>query len=372
MREISAQRLASPELTLVVPTFNEKDNIAPLVERVGKVLAGTDWEIVFVDDNSPDGTAAEVRRIAGVNSRVRVLHRIGRRGLAGAVIEGCLSSVAPVVAVMDADLQHDETRLAPMLDMLRGDPGLDLVVASRSLPGGSADEGLSQGRQAGSRIATVLAQRALGITVSDPMSGFFMLRRERFSEVAPTLQHEGFKVLADMLAASGGRWQVAEIPYRFRAREHGESKMGLAVTLEFIALLLARRSGGLLPVRFVLFLAVGLTGVVVQLAVLRLMLFTVTDLFALAQAVGVLAAMTSNFLLNNAITYRDRRLRGRGLVVGLVSFYGVCSIGALANVGVAEAVWRQLPQPEIASLAGAAVGAVWNYVASALFTWRAR
>lgn len=361
-----------PDLTVVVPTYDERPNIRPLVARLDAALRGIGWEVVFVDDDSPDGTAEEVRALAAADPRVRVLHRIGRRGLAGATIEGILSSIAPVVAVIDADLQHDETRLATMFAMLRDDPALDLVIGSRHVAGGSAAGGFSGLRHRASAAATALARRALRVTAADPMSGFFMLRRARFNEVVTQLQPEGFKVLLDLLSSSRGRWKVAEVPYDFRPRTAGESKMDSAVALEFLALVVARATGGLVSIRFVLFALVGLTGVFVQLGVVRLMLWLVTDAFLVAQIAGVFVAMTTNFLFNNALTYRDRALRGAALLRGLLSFYAVCAVGAVANVGVAEAVYLALPQPEIASATGAVVGALWNFLASAAFTWRAR
>jgi dolichol-phosphate mannosyltransferase len=361
-----------PDLTIVVPTYNERANIRPLVGLLDAALPGIAWEVVFVDDDSPDGTADEVRSLGAEDGRVRVLHRIGRRGLAGATIEGMLSSIAPVVAVMDADLQHDETRLAVMFGMLRDDPALDIVIGSRNVEGGSAVGGFSALRKRGSDGATALARRFLRVTATDPMSGFFMLRRERFNEVVTQLQPEGFKVLLDMLSSSRGRWTVAEVPYEFRARQFGTSKMDSAVALEFLALVVARATGGLVSIRFVLFALVGLSGVFVQLAVVRLMLWLATDAFIVAQIAGVWVAMTTNFLLNNLLTYSDRALRGTALLRGLVSFYAVCSIGAVANVGVAEAVYSVLPQPELASATGAVVGALWNFLASSAFTWKAR
>lgn len=365
-------RSALPELTVVVPTFNERDNVRKLVGLLDAALAGVAWEVVFVDDDSPDGTAREVRALAREDMRVRLIHRINRRGLAGACIEGILSSVSPLVAVMDADLQHDETRLREMLGLFRAQAELDLVIASRRIEGGSSEEGFSRVRRWGSDQATRLAKRMLRIEASDPMSGFFMVRRDSFNQVALQLQTQGFKLLADMLSASRGGWKVAEVPYVFRARQHGESKMDSAVAMEFLGLLGARMTGGFVPIRFVMFGMVGLSGVVVQLAVVRFMLVFMPAHFAIAQSIGVVAAMTSNYILNNMLTYRDRSLRGFAFWYGLLTFYAVCSIGAIANVGVAEGVYRVLPMWAVASLAGALVGAVWNFIASALFTWRAQ
>lgn len=364
------QHSTTPELTIVVPTYNERDNVRPLVDLLEKALEGHRWEVVFVDDDSPDGTAREVRAVAREKPNVRVIHRIGRRGLAGACIEGILSSVAPIVAVMDGDLQHDETILAQMLEMMQADPDLDLVIASRNVEGGSSGNGLSAVRKWGSDTATAIARRLLRITASDPMSGFFMVRRNSFNSVVLGLQQQGFKILADMLSASRGGWKVAEVPYVFRERQHGESKMDSAVALEFLSLLLVRMTGGMVSIRFILFMIVGLSGLVVHLTTLRLVMLAFPVSFAVAQTVAVVVAMTSNFILNNVLTYKDRTLRGRDFLRGLLSFYGVCSVGAVANVGVATAVYAVLPFWALAGFAGAFVGALWNFVASALVTWK--
>ncbi|MFN7003808.1 MAG: glycosyltransferase [Roseinatronobacter sp.] len=359
-------------LTVVVPCFNERENIRPLYTLLETALSGEDWAVMFVDDDSPDGTAEVIRALAQEHDNVALLHRVGRRGLAGACIEGILSAINPIVAVMDADLQHDETRLPEMLARLRADPALDLVIGSRHVAGGSADEGFSATRSLGSRGATWMAQKMLGISVSDPMSGFFMLRRQRFTEIVTSLQTQGFKILADILFAARGRWRVAEVGYQFRSRRFGESKLDPAIVLEFMALMLSRLTGGFLPIRFILFAGVGLTGVVVQLAALRLAM-TVGDLpFYLAQSFGVWVAMTTNFALNNILTYRDRMLRGAAWFRGLLIFYGVCFIGALMNVGIAELLHNNLVNWALASLAGAVVGALWNFVASSALTWRVR
>jgi len=361
-----------PELTVVVPCYNERQNVRPLVALLDKALEGIQWTVLFVDDDSPDGTAREVRALARERGDVRLLHRVGRRGLAGACIEGILSSISPVVAVMDGDLQHDETKLAEMFAILKDAPDVDLVIGSRHVDGGSASGGLSPVRAWGSDMATALARRVMRITVSDPMSGFFMVRRERFNEVVTSLQTQGFKILADMLFAARGRWNVEEVGYEFRTRQFGESKLDLAVTLEFLGLVLSRVTGGIFPIRLILFIMVGLSGVLVQLLGVRFALWATEVPFYLAQSFGVWLAMTSNFALNNVLTYRDRMLRGLDWVRGLVSFYAVCFVGALMNVGVADLLFGALGAWVLASLAGAVVGALWNFVVSALVTWRVR
>ncbi len=351
------------ELSVVIPTFNERDNVRPLFDLLRIALEGQVWEAIYVDDDSPDGTAEQVRALALEFDNVRIIQRIGRRGLAGACIEGILSSTSPFCAVIDADLQHDESRLAPMLEALRGDDQLDIVIGSRHVNGGSSGRGLSRIRQWGSDRATALARRLLKITASDPVSGFFMVRRLSFNQVVTSLQGEGFKILADMLAASAGRWKTREIPYTFRSRRAGESKMDSAVALEFLSLLVVRMTGGLVSTRFVLFCGVGFTGVFVQLLAVKIALVFLTNQFALAQVLGVFGAINSNFMFNNLITYRDRSLRGRAIWRGLLSFYAVCALGAVMNVGVANLFFANLPFWALASLVGAIAGALWNFVA---------
>jgi len=354
------------ELTVVVPTFEERDNIAPLVARLAAALDGIAWEVVFVDDDSPDGTAAAVRASARADRRVRIVQRLGRRGLSGACVEGMLSSAAPYVAVMDADLQHDATLLPGMLARLKAEE-LDLVIGSRYAAGGSTGE-WSRRRlflsRLGIRGAQWLLQRG---ELRDPLSGFFLLRREVLEGCVRRLSQQGFKLLLDILASAPQPLRFAELPYRFAPRERGVSKLGAAVTWQFGLLLLDKLAGHFLPERFLLYAAVGASGVLVQLAALAALRHALP--FAAAQACAVWLAMTSNYLLNNAITWRDRRLRGWRFWRGLAAFYVICGIGAVANVGVGTLLYARGGIWWLAGLASAIVGAVWNYGASRFFTW---
>jgi dolichol-phosphate mannosyltransferase len=361
-----------PELTIVVPCYNEKENIRPLVALLDAALKGIEWAVLFVDDDSPDGTAQEVGALARERENVRLLHRVGRRGLAGACIEGILSSVSPIVAVMDGDLQHDETKLAEMFLILRETPHVDCVIGSRHVEGGSSRGGLSAVRTWGSNTATRLARGALRVTVSDPMSGFFMVRRLRFNEVVSKLQTQGFKILLDMLFASGGQWTIREVGYAFRTRQFGNSKLDVAVTLEFFGLILSRMTGGIFPIRFILFFMVGLTGVAVQLLTVHFALLAIDGPFYIAQSLGVCLAMTSNFTLNNLLTYRDRMLRGRNWIKGLFSFYAVCFVGAVMNVAMADLLFATIGAWVLASLGGAITSSLWNFIVSSVVTWRVR
>ncbi|HEY3678359.1 MAG TPA: glycosyltransferase family 2 protein [Bradyrhizobium sp.] len=364
------QAAAAPQLSVVVPTFNERDNVTVLYRRLAATLAGVAWEVIFVDDNSPDGTWDVVRGLARQDTRVRCIRRIGRRGLSGACIEGILASSAPCAAVMDADLQHDETQLPKMLALLQGGD-LDLVVGSRYVEGGNADS-FNRQRAGASALATEVAKRVLRVKIADPMSGFFMIRRECFEQVAPQLSTQGFKILLDVVASAQGELRVKEIPFRFGSRQHGESKLDSMVALDFLGLVLAKLTHDVVSLRFLMFAMVGSLGVIVHFATLYAVLRGFHARFAVAQGCAALLAMTSNFILNNFLTYRDQRLKGFGILRGLVLFYVVCGVGLAANVGVAFSVYAQEPIWWLAGAAGALMGVVWNYAMSGLFVWRKR
>ncbi|HXA38118.1 MAG TPA: glycosyltransferase [Phenylobacterium sp.] len=354
------------ELGVIVPTFKEAPNVRPLLAKLEAALQGVVWQVIFVDDDSPDGTAATVKEIAAVDPRVMCLHRIGRRGLAGAVIEGAMASAAPFVAVIDGDLQHDETLLPQMLKALQEDRA-DVVVGSRYLGvAGAGASALGARREAGSRLANWLGRRVLRAEVTDPMSGFFMLRREMIQAVAPALTTSGFKVLFDILASQKTPPRYLELPYEFRARHAGDSKLDNGVVVQYLGLLVAKLTRDLISPRFIMFAMVGASGVGVHLLILRSLLHLG---FAEAQLVAALGAMTSNYLINNAVTYRDRRKRGAALLVGYFKFVVLCSVPLAANVAVATMVYERGPSWWVAGVAGAVVAAVWNYVTTSRAVW---
>jgi dolichol-phosphate mannosyltransferase len=356
------------QLSIVIPTFNERSNVVELLNRIQAALGPDGWEVVFVDDDSPDGTASLIREIARRDARVRVLQRIGRRGLSSACIEGMLAAAAPVIAVMDADLQHDETRLPTMLAAIEGS-GADIALASRYTDGGSVGE-WNQVRAGMSRFATTLSGTVLRQRVSDPMSGFFMLRRQVLDETVHGLSALGFKILLDILATSKRHLTIIEVPYTFRDRFSGESKLDSMALWDFGMLLADKLIGRYVPVRFLMFSIVGLAGVLVHMTMLTALLKGVGLLFMTSQSIATGTAMVFNFAVNNVLTYRDQRLRGRRWWLGLGSFVLACSLGAVANVGVANYLFLGNRQWALAALAGVAVGAVWNYSITQIYTWR--
>jgi len=358
------------ELAVVIPVLNECDNVALMVERLTRALAGIRWEAIFVDDDSPDGTADVVRALARLQGNIRCVQRLGRRGLASACIEGILSSAAPYIAVMDGDLQHDEALLPQMLAKIRGER-LDVVVASRYTETGSVGE-WQRSRVVISDVAGRLGRLVVKADLTDPMSGYFMVERNAFTAAMRSLSGQGFKILLDLFASSPRPLNFAEVPLTFRQRLHGESKLDTMVAWEYLMLVLQKLVGPAVPVRFLLFSMIGALGVGTHLLALWFGTHMLSIAFPIAQAIATIVAMTGNFLLNNLFTYCDRRLHGRRLITGLISFYAVCGAGGAANVGVASYVMGGHHSWWLAGLAGAAVSAVWNYAMSSIFTWSPR
>jgi dolichol-phosphate mannosyltransferase len=355
------------ELSVVVPTFDEAPNLEPLLAALDAALSGIRWQVIFVDDDSPDGTWKIAKQLAASDPRVSCLRRVGRRGLAGAVIEGALASAAPFVAVIDADLQHDERLLPDMLAVLRGGSA-DIVIASRYLEAGPRIvAGLGARRQWGSRLANWLGRRALAVELTDPVSGFFMVRRELIDGAAAKLSASGFKVLFDIISSQPEPPRCVELPYEFKPRLAGRSKLDHGVVAQYLSLLASKLSRDVLSPRAVMFGLVGATGVGVHLAVLKATLSL--GGFVDAQFLAAVAAMTSNYLINNAVTYRDRRKKGWALLTGYLRFCLLCSAGLAANLAVAALLQERLGVWWLSGLGGAAVGAVWNYVTTSLAVW---
>lgn len=361
------EQMNALDLAVVVPTYRERENIAELIRRLERALCGLRWELTFVDDDSPDETAEVVREWVRRDRRVRLVHRIGRRGLSSACIEGILASSAACVAVMDADMQHDETLLPRMLSLLRQE-SLDIVVATRNANGGSMGQ-FPAHRVLLSRLGQKVSRAVCRCELSDPMSGFFLVRQSYFLEAARQLQGNGFKILVDLLASSPRPVRLAEIGYEFKPRAHGESKLCVHTAVEYLLLVANKLSGGVLPVRFAAFAIVGAIGLGTHLAALATMLYGLHLHFIAAQSLATAVAMIENFFLNNLITYSDRSLRGLRWVSGLATFCLACSFGAWANVTIARSLYGNGLPWYVAGMAGTLLSAVWNYSATSLFTW---
>ncbi len=362
------EELGSPILSVIIPTFNARENVEKLVQRLAACLRDVRWEVVFVDDDSLDGTLDVLRDLSREDSRVRYIHRIGRRGLASAVVEGMLSTSSPYIAVIDGDLQHDETQLPAMLERLQSET-CDIVVASRYLKQTFGDWDKRRLRM--SQIGTSVAQFFLLMPLSDPMSGFFCLTRETFDASVRGLSARGYNILLDIVMSSRVPPRIEEIAHEFRPRAYEDSKPDSAALIEYLLLLLDKTVGRVIPTRFVLFSVVGGTGFVVSMAVLALLFKLGGINFMVGETIATIAGMTSNFFFNNILTYRDKRLRGLGpMTKGLLSFCAFCALGAVANVGIASILFERNWSWWSSAVAGTLVGVVWNYAMSSTFTWK--
>lgn len=357
---------AVPAVSIVAPTYNERTNVRPLVAAVEAVMGDTPWELIFVDDDSPDGTHEEVAGLAREGAPVRCIRRVGRRGLASAVVEGAMTATAEIVGVIDADMQHDEAILPEMLRLLQTTDA-DVVVGSRHVDGGSVGDWKAS-RRSMSTFATWASRLLVGGDLRDPMSGFFMTRRSVFEAAIYDLSQQGYKILLDILTSSPHPLKVVEVPYVFRDRQAGESKLDAMIIAEYAFLLIEKITRGLVPPRFVLFSLVGGLGLAVHLTVLDI-LKHLGDRFLAAQTVATLVAMACNYLINNAVTYRSDRLKGMQFAVGYGIFCVVCSLGAVANISVANLTLAGLGSWPLAGVAGALMSSVFNFGVATKFVW---
>lgn len=364
-----SSRTGPPAISIIAPSFNERDNVGPLCRALALAMDGIDWELIIVDDDSPDGTAQAIWDLACDGHPVRCVRRVGRRGLSSAVVEGILAAGADIIAVIDADLQHDERILPAMLDALKNGSA-DLVIGSRYIGTGSVGD-WSKTRQRMSSFATACARLVLKTELSDPMSGFFAIRRDVFEECLYGLSQQGYKILLDILSSSPRPLKLIELPYTFRHRRAGESKIDFTIIAEYLFLLIEKMTAGVVPAKFVLFSMVGGLGLIVHLLVLGIMKSLMFS-FNIAQLTAIMVAMTFNYVLNNSVTYRPRMLKGQQFVTGFLMFCLASSLGAVANIGVADLVLAHSSGWPIAGVAGAMMSAVFNFGAASQLVWHNR
>ena len=358
------------KVSIVLPTYNERGNIEPLLAQLLPLQHHYNLEILVVDDDSADGTAEWVRQLAHAEPRLRLIRRVGRSGLASAIKEGLLDATGDVAVVMDSDGQHEPASVRRAIDTLvQGD--LDLVIGSRFHPEAEI-LGLSGRRERGSSWANASARFSLPnryASLSDFMSGFFALRLEPLLPLIRAVDVNGFKFLYELLAVSRGSLRTSEVPLSFQPRTHGSSKLDLAIFWDFLISILHSLSLRLLPRRAISFGLVGVSGVAVQLVVTQLLMLGRLG-FEQALPFAVVAAASSNYLINNALTFRFQRLKGLALLRGLLKFLLVASLPVLANVGLASAFYSLVARDTLwAQLAGILVVFVWNYAASSRFVW---
>jgi dolichol-phosphate mannosyltransferase len=356
---------------IVLPSFNERGSIEHVIGQLLVLRQFFSLEVLVVDDDSPDGTAELVRQLARQEPCLKLIRRVGRSGLASAIKEGLLNATGDVALVMDSDGQHEPAAVQrAVTTLLEGK--WDLVVGSRFHPEAEI-QGLSNRRELGSSWANASARLSLpGVyaDLSDYMSGFFALQLDPILPLLRAVDVNGFKFLYELLAVSRGRLRVMDIPLNFQPRSHGSSKLDLAIFWDFLISVLHNLSFRLLPRRAISFGLVGTSGVFVQLAVNQALMVIGRVNFEQALPIAVITAASSNYMINNALTFRFQRLKGLALFKGLLKFLIVASLPVLANVGVASAFHRFISTDLItAQLAGILVVFIWNYAASSRFVW---
>ena len=339
-------------LSIILPTFNEAGSIGTMVSSLLEITNQYRVEIIVVDDDSQDGTADLVRKMARQDSRIKLIQRVGRSGLASAIKEGLIAAIYPLAIAMDSDGQHEPASVLAAVQHL--DNGADLVIGSRFLLN-SEIRGLSNRRTNGSTLANQLARWSLNQNykkLTDYMSGFMAMDLNRCLYLIRKVDVNGFKFLYELLAISKGKLKTAEIPLRFQPRLHGDSKLDYAILWDFVISLLHAASFHILPRRAISFGLVGASGVAVQLIMTSLLMASGLS-FQQAIPLAVVTAASSNYLINNILTFRDRRQHGRKLLQGLLKFLLVASLPSLANVGLATGFYTLIQANAVAAqLAG--------------------
>ena len=358
-------------VSIVLPTHNEEKNITPIIQEIIERGNRYDIEIIVVDDNSNDNTANLIREFSKKDSKVRLISRIDRFGLSSAIKEGCLNARGDIIAVMDSDGQHEVKSVMEAVELLINNDN-DLVVGSRFL-GKSSIEGLSKTRKDGSTIANKIARLSLPKkykNLTDYLSGCFIFKRYSCIPLIKKIDVNGFKFLYELLSLSRGRLYTLEIPLKFKPRQFGDSKLDIAVVWDFNISIIHSFVRRIIPRRAISFGLVGLSGVFVQLFVLYILIWLTNFSFINVLPFAVVCAACSNFLINNLLTFRNRRLTGASLWIGLIKFLMVSSLPVLANIGLASSFYFYISSNTFLSqIAGIIVVFIWNYAASSKLVW---
>ena len=358
-------------ISIVIPTFNEVKNIIPLLKKLISLINEYEYEIIVVDDDSPDGTSEEINKFIQNRQKIKLITRIGRSGLSSAIKEGLMFAKGKYLLVLDGDGQHEPSFLLNMINEIKNSQS-DLVIGSRFLSSSNL-EGLSNQRSLGSKIANKVARLSLPKNYSpltDYLSGCFCINKENTSKLIRKIEINGFKFLYELLSLSKGKLLVKEVPLVFKERKYGNSKFDIAIVWDFLISILHNFTLRLIPRRAISFGLVGFSGVFVQLFITSFLTKIISIGFYNALPIAVVFAATSNFLINNQVTFRSNRLKNFSLLVGLFKFLIVASLPVIANVGITVAFYKYISTDTlIAQLAGIAIVYAWNYFASSLFVW---
>ena len=358
-------------ISFILPTHNEEKNIIPIIKKILNFTNKYQIEIIVIDDNSNDKTDLLVRKFSRKNYQVRLISRFGRYGLSSAIKEGCLNASGDVIAVMDSDGQHEVKSVFESIEILIKEKK-DLVLNSRFL-NESSIFGLSKSRENSSNFANKIARLSLSNNykfVTDYLSGCFVFKRNKCIEYIKNIDVNGFKFLYELLSISNGKLDLVESPLTFQPRKFGNSKLDIAVIWDFNISVIHSLLRRLVPRKAISFGLVGLTGVFVQLFVLYFLMWITNYTFINVLPFAVITAASSNFLINNLLTFRNKRLKGRALMIGLLKFLLVSSLPVFANVGLASSFYFYIfSNTLISQLAGIIIVFIWNYAASSKLVW---
>ncbi len=358
-------------LSVILPTFNERKNILTLLDELLRLSDSYEIELIVVDDSSTDGTSSSVRELAKKDRRIRLINRLGRAGLSSAIKEGCLCATGEVLAIMDTDGQHEVRSIENGLEKLIEDK-LDFVAGSRFLEKSNI-KGLSDARRGGSNVANSLARFSLPkryTHLTDFMSGCMLLDRQSCISFIEKIDVNGFKFFYELLAVSKGKLKGEEIELIFQPRQYGSSKLDIAIVWDFLVSLVHTCLQRSIPRKAISFGFVGSTGVFVQFFVVYFLIWFIGIDFEKALPFAVVIAASSNFLINNALTFRSNRLKDRALMIGLFKFLLVSSLPIFANVGLTTTFFNYIsPNILLSQFAGIIVVYIWNYAASSRLVW---
>jgi len=358
-------------ISVIIPTYNEYKNLPNILDQLLNLETIFEKEIIIVDDNSSDGTQNLARSYSQNDRRIRLISRLGRSGLSSAIKEGCLCASGDLIVIMDADGQHEPKSILNGLKKF-DNKNIDITIGSRFLDE-SIIKGLSSKRESGSSIANFLARFTLHSRykkLTDYMTGFIILKRNSCIKYIEKIDVNGFKFLYELLSLSKGKLTVIEIPLVFGFREFGQSKLDLAVIWDFLISLIHNFFGRIIPRRAFSFALVGLIGVFVQMFVIYFLLWVTDFDFEKVLPIGVILAATSNYTINNILTFRSNKLSGKNFYFGLFKFLLVASLPIIANIGVVNLFYKQLSSNTFsAQIAGILVVFIWNYAASSRVVW---
>lgn len=352
-------------ISIIVPTLNEKGNINILFEEIKATFQNKDisWEIIFVDDSNNNETSDIINILQNNEKNIFLIKRFENRGLSSALILGALSSNSEYVVFMDADLQHPPKKILELYNEIKA-KDIDLVSASRFL---ESNELLNQGRYKASLFVNFLLKKLFKINYSDVLTGFFIINRIFFINNYNKLSNIGFKLLLDIILSSKKTIKYSEIPFEFKKRHSGESKLNSRVLVDFISLLIDKIIGKFIPARYFIYSFIGCIGIIFQLTNFYFLQFFLN--FNLALILSILFTIFFNFVLNNEFTYSDLKKRGYRFLIGLLKYYFFCSFGALFNFISARLIYDNTSNIYFAVLIGAFVGSIWNYSMNTSYNW---